>query len=296
MLEKEYSVLMPMRNEVDNIEVTLECMVLQTLKPHRLYVLDDGSTDGSSEIVERFAGKYSWVEHIRLEDRGFDHVGQGVAEMLNFGVDNLIAKDLVGFVAKVDADLEFSEDYFQTLVSEMSGNEKLAVCCGHPYAYEGGKKLLERHGDNFPSGTARLYRYNALKEIGFFVNSVGWDTVDLLKFQLRGYEVRTIHELDFHHRRRMGTRNGYIDGMVRDGRNAYLTGYVPFVFFCRAVFNIRYKPYILRTICMLWGYFSTYLKRPARVVSDEEYDFHKKVQWRKLSPKNILSSLAGSSK
>lgn len=288
-----YSILMPMRNEVENLEVTLKCVTGQSCIPYRLYVLDDGSTDGSGDIAAAFAAQYEWIDHVRLDDRGFDYVGQGVAEVLNYGVHSCISKNQVEFVAKVDADLELPSDYFQILLDTMLEDPSLAVCCGHPYAIEEGKKLLERHGDGFPSGTARLYRYKALDEIGFFVNSVGWDTIDLLKFQLRNYTVLTVHAMEFHHRRRMGTRNGYIDGMIRDGKNAYLTGYVPFVFFCRAVFNMKYRPYMLRTFCMLWGYFSALIRRLDKVVDEEEYEFHKKIQWSKLKLSSLGSTLKG---
>ena len=83
------------------------------------------------------------------------------------------------------------------------------------------------------------------------MNSVGWDTVDILRMRMRNYRVQVLHDLEYHHIRRMGTRNGYIDGMIRDGRNAYLTGYAPWFLILRAVFNGTYRPYLLRTACML---------------------------------------------
>ena len=73
----------------------------------------------------------------------------------------------------------------------------------------------------------------------------------------------------------MGTRNGYMDGMIRDGRNAYLTGYAPWFLFLRAVFNGVYRPYILRTACMLTGYFKAMIHKRERVVSPEEMEFHR---------------------
>ena len=73
---------------------------------------------------------------------------------------------------------------------------------------------------------------------------MGWDTVDILRMRMRGIEVRVLHDLEYHHVRRMGTRNGYVDGMLRDGRNAYLTGYSPWFLILRAVYNGVYRPYL----------------------------------------------------
>jgi hypothetical protein len=148
---------------------------------------------------------------------------------------------------------------------------------GHPYTFEKGKRILERHGDRFPSGTARVYRREMLHSIGYWVNSVGWDTVDILRMRMKGFEVRVLHDLEYHHVRRMGTRNGYVDGMLRDGRNAYLTGYAPWFLTLRAIFNGAYRPYLLRTLCMLTGYFSAMYSRLPRVVSDEEIRFHRRL-------------------
>lgn len=255
------------------IEGLLNCVINQTIKPILWIVLDDGSTDGSSQVVQRFVGEHSWIQLESLSDRGFDFVGGGVAQVLNKGL-SLINGLPSDYVAKVDADLLLPLDYFEVLMTAMEADPFLGICCGHPFTHERGRKQPERSGYFFPSGTARLYRRRYLEEIGYFVNSVGWDTVDLLRMQMRGYSVRTLHQLQFEHVRQVGTRRGYIDGTIRDGRNAYLTGYTPHFFVCRALFNIRFKPYLLRTICMLWGFTAAYVRRLPRAVTQEERFFH----------------------
>ena len=78
-----------------------------------------------------------------------------------------------------------------------------------------------------------------------------------------------------------------IEGMVRDGRNAYLTGYTPWFFGLRAVFNGRYYPYLIRTSCMLWGYAMAYLRRLPQAVTPEERAFHVGLQRRRLLLRRI---------
>lgn len=269
-------VLMPMRNEIGTIETALANMASQTLRPDLLIVLADGVKDGSDRVVERFARQHDWIVLERLPDRGFDLVGKGVAQVLNHGIA-LIEGQPSEFVAKVDADLELPPDYFRRLIGEFESRPELGMAGGHPFTFENGKRLMERHGDRFPSGTARVYRREYLKQVGYWVASVGWDTVDILRMRMRGFEVRVFHDLEYHHIRRMGTRNGYIDGMLRDGRNAYLTGYAPWFFFLRAVFNSLYRPFLLRTLCMLAGYARAWITRMPRVVTDEEMAFHRKL-------------------
>ncbi|MEO7426978.1 MAG: glycosyltransferase family 2 protein [Fibrobacteria bacterium] len=268
-------VLMPMRNEIGTIESTLKSLAAQTVKPELLLVLADGVGDGSDRVVERFAAQHAWIELERLPDRGFDNVGKGVAQVLNKGIRRIEDRQSE-FLAKVDADVELPPDYFERVLRVFENNPRQGMVSGHPFTIEAGRKILERHGDRFPSGTARVYRRDYLEKIGYWVPSVGWDTVDILRMRMRGFEVLVLHDLEYHHIRRMGTRNGYMDGMLRDGRNAYLTGYAPWFFLLRAVFNGIYRPYLLRTACMLAGYTAAWCKRLPRTVSAEEMAFHRK--------------------
>lgn len=279
-------VLMPMRNEIGTIENTLKNLAAQTLRPDLVLVLADGVGDGSDRVVERFSAQHSWIEMERLPDRGFDNVGKGVAQVLNTGIRKIENRPSE-FLAKVDADVELPPDYFEKLMRVFEISPNLGMASGHPFTFEGGRKILERHGDRFPSGTARVYRREFLKQIGYWVASVGWDTVDILRMRMRGLDIRVLHDLEYHHVRRMGTRNGYIDGMLRDGRNAYLTGYAPWFFLLRAVFNGIYRPYLLRTACMLAGYARAWFQRMPRTVTSEEMAFHRKThreRFLKLRP------------
>jgi poly-beta-1,6-N-acetyl-D-glucosamine synthase len=276
-----YVVITPMRNERATIDSTLESVCAQTVRPTLWIVLVDGSTDGSRERVQEYAQRHPFIRCVDLPDRGFDLVGQGVAEVLNRGLA-LIRDVPSDYVSKLDADLDLPHDYFERLLTLMEQDPRLGLTSGQPYVQENGVRVLERHSTYFPSGTARLYRRAALDQIGEFVRSVGWDTVDILRLRMRGFTTRMVHDLQYHHMRRMGTRRGYIDGMVRDGRNAYLTGYTPWFFFLRALFNGRSFPYVVRTACMLWGYAGAFARRLPRAVSREEQAFHERLQRQRL--------------
>jgi glycosyltransferase involved in cell wall biosynthesis len=283
---RRYIVLTPLRNEIEHLEVTVASILRQTVPPALWLVLDDGSSDGSAAAIARHAARHPWIRLVRLPDRGRDLVGRGVAEVMNRGL-RLVAAESGEFIAKLDADVDLPADYFERLLALCGSDPTVSLCSGHPYTFESGRRLIERHADFFPSGTARLYRRRRLEEIGGFVASVGWDTVDILKLRMRGDRTRVLHDLPYHHLRRMGTRNGYIDGMVRDGRNAYLTGYGTVFFLCRAAVNARYRPWLLRSACMLWGFAGAAVRRLPRIVNDEEMRFHRSLQRQRLRLRRI---------
>lgn len=289
-----YVVITPMRNEMRTIETTVGAVLNQTIKPLLWLILDDGSSDGSENVVANCAAEYEWIRHIKIDDRGYDFVGQGVADLLNFGLRQIKADfdQPYDFLVKLDADMDFPPHYFESLIQHMHDEPRLGLCSGHPYVtLENGKRLFEKHSSYFPSGTARLYRANYLNDIGEFVSSVGWDTVDILRMRMNGYLTKIYSDLPIHHMRRMGTREGYIKGMIRDGRNNYLTGYSPLFFCLRAIYNARFYPFIVRTGCMLYGYFKTWLKGETRAVNEQEYKFHTKLQWTRLTFGDIDNDL-----
>lgn len=283
----QYIIITPMRNEIRTVEITIKALLAQSLLPVKWIILDDGSNDGCDAVVEKYALEHPWIRLIKIKDRGYDYVGKGVADLLNYGLGLLKKEEPVEYLVKLDADMNFEKDYFQKLIQKCEQEPRLGIVSGYPYVMSGKKRVFERHSDFFPSGTARLYRVRYLNETGFFKSSVGWDTVDILRMRMRGYLTKICPDLPIHHMRRMGTRQGYIDGMIRDGRNNYLTGYMPLFFVLRAIFNGRYFPYVVRTACMLYGYFSSYFMGLPRAVTDDEYKFHTSLQKKRLLFKDI---------
>lgn len=276
-----YIVLTPVRNERAHLDAAIAGMLAQSVRPALWLLIDDGSSDGTADRISAASAAHPWIRLARLADRGFDAVGRGVAEVMNEG-RRLVAAEPGEFVAKLDADVELPARYFETLLRFCRDDPSVGVCAGHPYTFVAGRRFVERHGDHFPSGTARLYRRAWLEEIGGFVPSVGWDTVDLLRLRMRGRTTRVLHDLEYLHRRRMGTRNGYVDGSVRDGRNAWLTGYGAPFFVARALYNARYRPFVVRSACMLYGYAAAWWRREPRIVTAEEMAFHRELHRRRL--------------
>ena len=60
------SVIIPLYNKASEIAITLHTVLAQSLQPREIIVVDDGSTDGSAEIVESFGSPL--VRLIRQEN------------------------------------------------------------------------------------------------------------------------------------------------------------------------------------------------------------------------------------
>ena len=53
------SIILPLFNHITTLDDTLECIVKQTYKDFEVIIIDDNSTDGSSEIAEKFSNDNS---------------------------------------------------------------------------------------------------------------------------------------------------------------------------------------------------------------------------------------------
>ena len=56
------SVIIPSYNRADLVGQTIENMLRQTLPPHEVIVVDDGSTDASVEVIRAFGGRVTLIE------------------------------------------------------------------------------------------------------------------------------------------------------------------------------------------------------------------------------------------
>lgn len=89
------SIIVPVYNVRPFLSECLDSLVKQTVKDFELILIDDGSSDGSAEIMERYAKSFpGLIKTLRVENGG-----QGRAR--NFGID-LASGDFLGFVDSDD--------------------------------------------------------------------------------------------------------------------------------------------------------------------------------------------------
>lgn len=91
--EKKVSVIVPVYNAKRYLDKCLQSLVGQTYGNVEIIVVDDGSTDGSGEICDRYAGKFPSL-HCYHKDN------QGAGQARNFGMD----RSTGDYIMFVDAD------------------------------------------------------------------------------------------------------------------------------------------------------------------------------------------------
>jgi hypothetical protein len=110
----------------------------------------------------------------------------------------------------------------------------------------------------------------------------GWDTVDEVKAQMSGWEVRTFRDLKVLHYRPTGAAEGPWRNAVKDGRADYVTGYHPLFMFLKCAKRIFQKPYLLGSVGLLYGFIESYIRRAPQVNDRALIHYVRQQQMRRL--------------
>src|SRR5712675_1435141 len=109
-----YVLITPARNEAQFMKLTIESVVAQTLPPMKWIIVDDGSTDGTDNIVKKYAAVHPWIELVRMPERRERHFG-GKAHAVN-AAQKKVAGLQYDVIGNLDADVSFDPEYFAFLM------------------------------------------------------------------------------------------------------------------------------------------------------------------------------------
>ncbi len=188
-----YVLITPARNEMQFIELTIKSMVAQTLPPLKWVIVSDGSTDGTDEIVRKYAADCPWIELIRMPERRERHFA-GKVHAFNAGRD--LVKDLdFDIVGNLDADVSFEENHFEFLITKMTEDPQLGVA-GAPFRE--GSYQYDYRFTNIENvwGGCQLFRRQCFESIGGYLPLKGGciDHVAVLSARMKGWRTRTFAE------------------------------------------------------------------------------------------------------
>src|SRR6266436_8272881 len=104
-----YMLITPARNEAQFIELTIKSVVAQTVRPLKWVIVSDGSTDGTDDIVAKYAAEHDWIELVRMPERRERHFA-GKVYAFNAGYAKVKGLDYQ-IIGSLDADMSFDESY-----------------------------------------------------------------------------------------------------------------------------------------------------------------------------------------
>jgi len=150
------SILVPVYNQKDMIPIVIDAIANSTYKNIEIIAVNDGSKDGSKEILDNLAKKYPMLKVFHKKNGG-----KRSANYLGF------TKSKGKFLVLIDSDSIVDQYAIMELMKAFNGNPNAGAMVGHIKAWNSKKRLLAKLQDAWYD-----YEYNILKATQSTVNHV----------------------------------------------------------------------------------------------------------------------------
>jgi glycosyltransferase involved in cell wall biosynthesis len=277
-----YVIITPVRDEKRYVRHTINSVLSQSVHPVEWIIVDDGSSDGTGRILDKYAGEIDWIKVVHRTNQGFRAPGGKVVAAFYAGYDVLIDSRW-DFIVKLDCDLSFEPDYFERLLGKFKQDEQLGIASG-VYLEQNGTGLWKEI--EMPSyhaaGACKVIRRRCFEEIRGFVAKAGWDTVDEIRAMSRGWRTGHFRDLQMKHHKVEGSGVGINRTSMMHGEIYFLTGGSKLFFLLKIIHRIGTKPYLLNALALSWGYLRAVLNRRERLVTPEEVKCYQALLHKRL--------------
>lgn len=279
----KYVLITPARNEAEFIELTIKSMVSQTVRPEKWVIVSDGSTDGTDDIVGKYAANHPWIELVRMPERRERHFA-GKVHAFNAGYARV--KDLpYDVIGNLDGDLSFDEEYFAFLLGKLVEDPKLGLV-GTPFKGDAGPVYDYRYVSiEHVSGACQLFRRECFEQVGGYVpvKGGGVDHIAVITARMKGWKTRTFTEKVVLHHREIGTaQHGTLRARFRTGAQDYALGSHVIWELSRTVYQLGKRPFVIGGLMLLAGYLWSLVRRVKRPVSPDLVQFRRREQMQRL--------------
>jgi glycosyltransferase involved in cell wall biosynthesis len=137
----KYVILSPAYNEEEFIEKTIKSVISQTIKPVEWIIINDGSTDQTKNIIEKYVSQIKWISLVNRSAMGY-RPGHGVVDAFYDGLSKVKSTDWE-FIVKLDGDVSFNESYFEEIFKRFAENTRLGIASGKTYYPNNNELILE---------------------------------------------------------------------------------------------------------------------------------------------------------
>lgn len=256
------------KNEEQFIGRMLRSLRAQTAPPDRVYVVDDGSTDGTADVVAAMAAEWPALRLVRRPAGIPRNHEDGVVPAFQAAYD-LLRGEEVTYVSRLDADIDFPPHYFGAVLDHLDAHPDWGMAGGVPHEEVGGEVRAWKMPAQHVPGALKTMRRDVFDRMGGFVPTYSWDIVDGVAMRALGY--RTGHlPIRVEHLRPHGSYEGVLRGRVKWGEGAWTIGAHPLYALARGAYlTVHNRPFVLAGLAFWWGYLRAALRRTPRIPQTE---------------------------
>ena len=270
-------------NEEATIARVIESVLAQTLRPELWVVVSDGSSDGTDEIIQKYAAHHKFIRYLRMTRDPGRSFGSKVLAL--HSASRILEEIPAEFIGNLDADVTIEPTYFEELIAQFDGRPRLGIAGGF---------VLEDSGSGFKSRltnreysvahAAQLVRRECYKEIGGYavLEYGGEDWHAQTSARMRGWQARAFPDLKIFHHRHTGEGDNLLRHKFRQGRMDYAFGSDPVFEVLKCLGRLPEKPLVLGGLTRIAGFAWAAARRDSRPVSNEFIAFLRREQRGKM--------------
>jgi poly-beta-1,6-N-acetyl-D-glucosamine synthase len=248
-----YTIVSPVKDEAERLELTLRSVCEQSHRPVQWVIVDDGSTDGTRELAERWAEREPWISVLAAAPSADRARGGRVVRAFERG--RALLTEPHDFVVKLDGDLELPPGYFAVVAGAFARDARAGIVGGRVLVPGRAGWEPERIGRHTVHGAIKAYRVSCLEDFGGLRPSMGWDGIDEYGAKARGWKVIPLPELLVHHHARRGSKQHWWHARLEEGRGARYMGYLPAFVVARSGYRmVVERPPLLGGLALLAGW------------------------------------------
>lgn len=281
---KKYVLLTAAKDEESCIDETIHLVLRQTVKPVAWLIIDDGSSDQTAAIIERFAAEYPFIKLYSSKSRDGRNFG---SQYKAIQAAYELAKPLeFEFIGVLDADTAPEQvDYYESLLKEFKEGSRLGMASG--FVYERPHGNWESRKDNSEDSTAGsgvIFRRACFEEIGGYIplQHGGSDWLAQIDAKMKGWKILTRPDLHILHFRPTSSAGGILRGKFRAGLMDASFGSHPLFEFFKCVRRVVSPPVLLGSGLRLSGYLWWLAIGRKPIISAEQVAFLRQEQLAKL--------------
>jgi glycosyltransferase involved in cell wall biosynthesis len=264
----------PARDEASHLERTIHAVAAQTRRPDLWLIVDDGSTDATPRILERWTAELPFLRVVEAptdaKNDGSDRLALAAeARAFNWALSGIDPAEF-SHLGKLDADIELPPEYFERLLEGFAQEPGLGIAGGGLLERGRNGWYLTKVPGYHVRGALKLYSRECFEAIGGIEERLGWDTIDETYARMGGFTTRSLPGLDARHHRPVATRGGTLRGRARHGQCAYILRYSAWWVALRSFKVACSRPFGLSGLAFFYGYARSALRREERV-EDERF-------------------------
>jgi glycosyltransferase involved in cell wall biosynthesis len=176
----ELTVLMPVYNERNTVALAIDRLSKAKVKvPIELVVVDDGSTDGTTEVLDEIARANEWIKIVRHSSNR----GKGTA--IRTGLAHAEGK----YVCTYDADLEYDPSELSDLLVPLANGDAEVVYGVRSFAGHTAHSFRYVVGNRLVTTFANVLFDTYLRDLMSCYKMMPLDLMRSLGLRARGFEV-----------------------------------------------------------------------------------------------------------